>query len=142
MFGEFDFHAVEGAREWLALLNEYRVPCCCCSQLDRESVVKALTASGLAEFFQDVVTADDECETTEQKILLASVKLRRPPERCVVFEDDPRGVASAHDATAKAIALVGKHGGGELRHADIRISGLEDLSMMTLRQVFQDVAVR
>ena len=42
-------------------------------------------------------------------------------------------------ATAKAVALVGGRHGADLRHADLRISAFEDLSLMALRGLFADM---
>ena len=39
----------------------------------------------------DYVTAEDGCETTSESYLVSCVKVRRPPEKCVVFEDDQWG---------------------------------------------------
>jgi len=134
-----DFEASEGVRHWLEILREYQVPCCLCAatSLDAASVEKLLERAGLRPFFDACVTAEDGCENAEQGYLVASIKVRRPPSRCVVFEDEPRGVAAAHEATSKVVALMGRHGGGDLRHADMRVSGLDDLSLMSLRELFK-----
>jgi len=128
-----------GAKEWLAALNKYGVPCCLCSTLTRESAEFALEQAGLREYFQHLVTAEDGCETAEQTYLVSCVKLKRPPEKCVVFEDDPRGVVAAHDALTKVVAIAGRHMSSDLRHADVRVSGLDDLSLMMLREIFKAV---
>lgn len=41
-----------------------------------------------------------------QGILL---QLDRKPSKCVVFEDDPRGITAAHNCTMMAVALIGAH---------------------------------
>jgi len=86
------------------------------------------------------VTADDGCETAQQSYLLSAVKLKRPPERCVVFEDEPRGVVQAHEATAKVVAVFGgaRVNAVDLRHADVRVANMDDLSLMQLRELFKD----
>lgn len=33
----------------------------------------------------------------------------RKPSKCIVFEDDPRGITAAHNCTMMAIALIGAH---------------------------------
>jgi beta-phosphoglucomutase-like phosphatase (HAD superfamily) len=38
-----------------------------------------------------------------------SHQLDRKPSKCVVFEDDPRGVTAAHNCTMMAVALIGAH---------------------------------
>jgi len=141
-FKSHQFVANDGAPKWLEVLNEYRVPCCFCSRLDEESTDIALKSAGLRQFFDAMVTAEDGCETPEQTYLLSTLKLKRPPMRCVVFEDDPRGVSAAHDAMTKAVAMVGKHPGYDLMHADLRIRTLEELTLMSLREIFKDEAPR
>ena len=141
----FEFECSDGAREWLELLQQYSVPCCCCcSTLDEATARASLSRAGIEQYFEAVVTAEDGCETPEQTYLLSSLKVRRPPERCVVFEDDPRGIAAAHDSTTKAVAVVGssRSTGFELRHADMRVGGLDDLSLMSLRELFQSLEAR
>ena len=86
--------------------------------------------------------AEDGAETAEQSYLVSCVKVRRPPSKCVVFEDDPRGVMAAHEASMKAIAIVGatNHNGADLRFADMRVMGLDDLSLMSMREIFKDAS--
>ena len=37
------------------------------------------------------------------------MQLDRKPSKCVVFEDDPRGITAAHNCTMMAVALIGAH---------------------------------
>lgn len=37
------------------------------------------------------------------------IQLDRKPSKCVVFEDDPRGITAAHNCTMMAVALIGAH---------------------------------
>ena len=94
------FEPADGALEWLTMLKEYEVPCCVCAgtALDRASAESALTRAGLHHLLDEYVTLEDGCETAEQSFLVSSIKLRRPPERCVVFADDREAVTSAHEA--------------------------------------------
>jgi len=139
----FEFNATPGAVDWLTALNQYEVPCVVCSSVTREQVKAMLDKAGLGNLFQGIVAADDGCETTEQAYLLACLKIKRPPMKCVVFEDEPKGVIAAHDATAKAIAVIGNQrggglGGGSMRdfsHAEMRIGGLDELRLSHLREV-------
>lgn len=136
-----DFSPASGALDWLSLLNEYQVPCCVCAgtTLDRGSAERALMGAGLHELCSHYVTAEDGCETSAQAYLIACIKVQRPPERCVVFGHEVADVLAAHDATAKAVAVLGsKRGGGsDLRIADQRVSSLDELSLMSLRELFK-----
>ena len=137
----FEFQPAEGAVEWLTILKEYQVPCCVCAgtSLDLSAARLALRTAGLDELVDEYVTAEDGCETAEQTYLVSCIKVKRPPERCVVFEDDQRGIISAHDASAKVVAVLGNSGrlGGDLRNADMRVTDLGDLSLMSLRELFK-----
>jgi beta-phosphoglucomutase-like phosphatase (HAD superfamily) len=140
MLPEANFTATPGAVDWLTALNEYQVPCVVCSSVARAQVVTMLEKAGLSNMFQEIVAADDGCETQEQAYLLASLKLKRPPMKCVVFADEPKEVSIAHETTAKAIAVVSKHSGnGGLRrdfsHADLRVGGLDELRISQLKEV-------
>lgn len=140
MLPEANFTATPGAVDWLTALNEYQVPCVVCTSVARAQVVTMLEKAGLSNMFQEIVAADDGCETQEQAYLLASLKLKRPPMKCVVFADEPKEVSVAHETTAKAIAVVSKHSGnGGLRrdfsHADLRVSGLQELRISQLKEI-------
>ena len=86
-------------------------------------------------FLQAIVTEEDDMESMAHRFLSAAVKVRtigsktstfsivahfpwlidylfqldRKPSKCVVFEDDPRGITAAHNCTMMAIALIGAH---------------------------------
>jgi len=139
------FEPAEGALEWLSILNEYKVPCCLCAgtALDRASAELAMTRAGLDHLVNDFVTIEDGCETAEQSFLVSCIKVRRPPERCVVFADEHLGITAAHEATSKAVAVLTRGSlGGTMRHADTRVSALDELSLMTLRELFKGVESR
>ena len=98
-----------------------------------------MSRAGLDGYFDAFVTAEDGCETAEQAYLVSSIKVRRPPQRCVVFEDDPRGITDAHEATTKVVAVFrgARASAIDLRNADMRVSGLEELSLMSIRDLFK-----
>jgi len=158
---DFDFAVADGAKEWLTLLNEYQVPCCVCAgaTMDRGALASVLERAGLRDLCPISVTAEDGCETTEQARLrpgrplitrlTASVlprcsQLERPPERCVVFSDDVDDILAGHDATAKVVAVMGgaRRNGADLRIADQRVSSFEDMSLMSLRELFKGEKMR
>lgn len=85
--------------------------------------------------FQAVVSEEDGMESIAHRFLSAAVKvllqfncesysqflrnvgerlqtfaqLDRKPSKCVVFEDDPRGITAAHNCTMMAVGLIGAH---------------------------------
>lgn len=42
-------------------------------------------------------------------LIFSSWQLDRKPSKCIVFEDDPRGVTAAHNCTMMAVSLIGAH---------------------------------
>lgn len=127
---------MEGLSTWLGALFNAGVPCAITSSMDRLSLLAVLQRLGLLKFFRAFVTEEDGMDSIAHMFLSAAVKLDRPPSKCVVFEDDPRGVAAAHNCTMKAVALIGSHPAYELTQADLAVSGFSDLSVMNLRRLF------
>lgn len=127
---------MEGLRTWLGALSNAGVPCAITSSMDRISLLAVLQRLKLLKYFKAFVTEEDGMESIAHMFLSAAVKLDRPPSKCVVFEDDPRGVAAAHNCTMKAVALIGSHPAYELTQADLAVSRFADLSVMNLRRLF------
>eukprot|EP00250_Pteridium_aquilinum_P019371 c24404_g1_i1 orf=165-1085(+) len=126
----------EGLREWLEALATAGVPCAVASSLDRFNLLGALQRMGLYKYFQAVITHEDGMDSMAHRFLSAAVKLDRPPSKCVVFEDDPRGIAAAHNCSMKAVALIGSHPAYELTQADLAVSSFSELSVINLRRLF------
>jgi sugar-phosphatase len=57
---------------------------------------------------------------------LAAIELGVAPERCVVFEDAPAGIAAARAAGATVIAIASTHPSDELREADAIVGSVAD----------------
>uniref|UniRef100_A0A0E0DMM2 Uncharacterized protein n=1 Tax=Oryza meridionalis TaxID=40149 RepID=A0A0E0DMM2_9ORYZ len=105
---------VNGLREWLDAVQTAGIPCAVASSLDRRCMIEALDRMELSKYF----------------------KLDRKPAKCVVFEDDPRGVTAAHNCTMMAVALIGAHPAYELVQADLTIAKYSELSVINLRRLF------
>ncbi|KAJ7532976.1 hypothetical protein O6H91_13G027700 [Diphasiastrum complanatum] len=127
---------MEGLIDWLEALDTAGVPCAVASTLDRISLLAALERMSLREYFQVIVTEEDGMESIAHRFLSAAVKLDRPPFKCVVFEDDPRGITAAHNCSMKAVALIGSHPAYELTQADLAVSSFSELSVINLRRLF------
>jgi beta-phosphoglucomutase-like phosphatase (HAD superfamily) len=127
-----------GLLRWLELLQRYDMPCAVYSRLDRVSVEKALTDMGVADFFKERITAESEVETAIQFLLVACVKMQRAPQKCVVYEDTPKGILAAHEVFSKAIGLVGLFPAFDLRLADLTVEDFDDLRVMNVRRLFAD----
>uniref|UniRef100_A0A0D6R308 FCP1 homology domain-containing protein n=1 Tax=Araucaria cunninghamii TaxID=56994 RepID=A0A0D6R308_ARACU len=127
---------MEGLEDWLEALYTAGVPCAVTSSLDRQNLLAALERMGLRKYFQAIVADEDGMESIAQRFLSAAVKLDRPPSKCVVFEDDPRGITAAHNCTMKVVALIGSHPAYELVQADLAVASFSELSVINLRRLF------
>jgi len=96
----------------------------------------ALQRMDLAHFFQASVTAEDGMDSIAQRFLSASIKMHRPPNKCVVFDSTPNGITAAHNCSMKAVAVVGAHGAWELKQADLATTRLSELSVINVRRLF------
>ncbi|KAE9587745.1 putative HAD-like domain-containing protein [Lupinus albus] len=126
----------EGLKDWLEAVNTARIPCAVVSSLDRRNMVEALELLGLNNYFQAIVTEEDGMESIAHRFLSAAVKLDRKPSKCVVFEDDPRGVTAAHNCTMMAVALIGAYPAYDLEQADLAVANFSELSVINLRRLF------
>ncbi|KAG1338973.1 putative 5-amino-6-(5-phospho-D-ribitylamino)uracil phosphatase, chloroplastic [Cocos nucifera] len=127
---------VEGLKEWLDAIYTVGIPTAVVSCLDRKDMVEALQRMGLSKYFQAIVSEEDGMESIAHRFLSAAVKLDRKPSKCIVFEDDPRGITAAHNCTMMAVALIGAHPAYELVQADLAVASFSELSVINLRRLF------
>ncbi|KAH0661873.1 hypothetical protein KY284_026804 [Solanum tuberosum] len=127
---------IEGLKEWLDAVSTARIPCAVVSSFDRRNMVEALERMGLMKYFQAIVTEEDGMESIAHRFLSAAVKLDRKPSKCVVFEDNPRGITAAHNCTMMAVALIGAHPAYDLVQADLAVGSFSELSVINLRRLF------
>jgi sugar-phosphatase len=78
-----------------------------------------------------MVTADDVSngKPDPEPYCLGAELLNTDPAQCVVFEDAPAGIRSAHGAGMKVISLPTTYPATELREADAIVSGLADVKV-------------
>ncbi|XP_024448339.2 5-amino-6-(5-phospho-D-ribitylamino)uracil phosphatase, chloroplastic isoform X2 [Populus trichocarpa] len=127
---------IEGLEEWLDAVSRVHIPCAVVSCLDRINMVGALERMGLKKYFQAIVSEEDGMESIAHRFLSAAMKLDRKPSKCVVFEDDPRGIAAAHNCTMMAVGLIGAHPAYDLVQADLAVASFNELSVINLRRLF------
>lgn len=127
---------IEGLEEWLESVTTARIPCAVVSSLDRKNLAESLERMGVKKYFQAFVTEEDGMESIAHRFLSAAVKLDRKPSKCVVFEDDPRGITAAHNCTMMAVGLIGAHPAYDLVQADLAVASFNDLSVINLRRLF------
>lgn len=64
--------------------------------------------------------------------LAAASRIGVAPSSCVVVEDAPNGVESAHSAGARCIAVTNTVPSGKLKAADVVVKSLEEVSVDTI----------
>ncbi|EKX36564.1 hypothetical protein GUITHDRAFT_165694 [Guillardia theta CCMP2712] len=101
---QYDHACLEETKEWLEKLYKASIPICVCSEMDVNSLNVSLTKMGISQYSIAMVTAEDDCDTRAQMYLSAALKLNRPPQFCVIFDDDPESISSAHDISAQFLA--------------------------------------
>lgn len=126
-----------GVIDWLELISvRNKVPSCLITNLDKMTTDTLLDKLKLKHYFIATVTADDDMETKAQKYLSAAIKLKRPPNQCVVFSCDNKSIVAAHNTTMKAVAVMGAHPVYRLQNADLTIATMSELSVVNIRRLF------
>ncbi|MDJ0315353.1 HAD-IA family hydrolase [Arthrobacter sp. H35-D1] len=120
-----DVTVFPGAAEALSAIGENRKAIV--TSCTRPLAAARITASGLVPP-RVVVTADDVARGKPHPEPFASgaQRLGFNPGRCLVIEDAPAGLRSAHDAGCTTLAVAGTHAAADLR-ADLVITSLAEL---------------
>ncbi|MFP4250483.1 MAG: HAD family hydrolase [Armatimonadota bacterium] len=105
---------------------------------NRDKQFPVIEGAGLElAWFDVVVTGDDVTrkKPDPQIYEITAEKLGLPPERCVVLEDAPAGVASAKSASAVCVAVTSSVEAKKLRDADLVVDSLEKVSVAKMRRM-------
>lgn len=133
-----DFPALDGAVELIDQLHDAGVPLAVGSSGPPENVGLVLDALGRGSVFGGVVTGDDVTrgKPDPQVFQLGAERLGAPSSICVVIEDAPVGVAAAHAAGMKCVALVSTGRVREkLQAAELIVDSLRELTPRVLRSL-------
>ena len=89
---------------------------------------------GIRACFGVMVTADDVTrgKPHPEPFLTAAARLGVPPARCLVFEDAPAGLESAHGAGMHAVALTTTHPAAELSRYPAAALTVADFRALTV----------
>lgn len=131
-----DFPALDGAAQLIDQLHAAGVPLAVGSSGPPENVDLVLDALGRRDAFGGIVTGEDVTrgKPDPQVFLLGAERLGASPPQCVVIEDAPVGVAAAHAAGMKCVALVSTGRVREkLASADLIVDSLRELDPPTIR---------
>ena len=121
---------IPGVQAFLAEAGRLGIPCAVGSSAPRENVDACLKALDLERAFQATVSGADvqRGKPAPDIFLKAAAALGVPPDRCLVFEDAPAGIAAAHAAGMRAWGLLTSHAREELAAADVVVSDFLALS--------------
>ncbi len=127
-----------GARELLAALKTAGIPRAIGSSTPRANLEAIFAFTGLNEFFDAVVSAEDVIhgKPAPDVFLKAAALLDMAPAQCVVFEDALFGIEAAQRAGMKAIAVATTNPIHLLQHADRAVHSLEEITVVDLQLLF------
>jgi len=108
------------------------------SSAPRANVELILELLRLAPYFSAVVTNNDvqRGKPDPQVFQVAAERLGLPPERCLVLEDAPAGVAAAKAIGMRAIGVTTTHPAISLSQADKVVGSLTELSAADVLALF------
>ena len=95
-----------------------------------------LDGLNIRDYFDVIVSADDvlKSKPDPETYLKCASLLGIDPEDCLVFEDVPKGVESAHKAGMKAMVLTTMHEDKEFNHLNNVLGFHEDYTTMPFKQ--------
>lgn len=131
-----DFPGMDGAAELIADLHDAGLLLALGSSGPPANVNLVLDALECRHRFQGVVTGVDVTrgKPDPQVFLLGAERVSVAPECCVVIEDAPAGVAAAHAAGMKCVAVVSTGRVREkLADAEFIVDSLRELDAATIR---------
>ena len=135
-----DFPSMDGAAELIDGLAEAGFLLAVGSSGPPENISLVLERLGRKEAFGAVVTGMDVTagKPDPQVYLLTAERLGIEPERCVVVEDAPAGIAAARAADMASIGLASTgRTVQELRRADLVVRSLRELTPQVIRALIE-----
>ena len=131
---ELGIAALPGVESWLSTLRDAGIPCVIGSSTHRENIITTLDVLGLAPFFADIVSAGDvkRGKPDPEVFLTAASRIDVPPSGGIVFEDALVGIAAAHAAGMRVVAVTTTEPEESLLHADWVVDRLDELSVALL----------
>ena len=136
-----DFPEMTGAAALLRGLDHAGWSVAIGSSAPSENVDLSLTMLGVEDVVDEVVSGDDvDRGKPEPDVFLeAARRLGLPPERCIVIEDAPSGVESAHRAGMRAVAIASTgRTRMELEAAELVIESLGEIDHERLERIIKE----
>ena len=136
--------AMQGVKTLLNELHNNNIPVAVGTSTDRDVAKQRLKSAGLLEYFEIIIAGDDVSRhKPEPDVYLECAKqLGVEARQCVVIEDAPAGIRSAHAASMKCLAVKTIFTSTEqLDEADMLVDSLDNVNISTLRSLLnQDIA--
>ncbi|MGD0784900.1 MAG: HAD family phosphatase [Sedimentisphaerales bacterium] len=138
-------HLIEGIPELIEKLKSSKVKIAIYSGALPADIKIMLEDSGLSDYFDVIVTADDVAKgkPDPQGYLLALEKLNGSDaaisaKQCVVIEDSHWGIVAAKKAGMKVVAVTNSYPAGELKEADMIVDSVKHLKTGDLQKLCPD----
>ena len=123
-----------GVEPWLRTLDNAKIPCVIASSTHRLNITTTLQVLGMGHFFTGIVSAEDvsQGKPDPEVFLTAAARIGVSPDHGVVFEDALVGIAAAHAAKMKVVAVTTTEPKEKLAHADWVVAKLDELNVAQL----------
>jgi beta-phosphoglucomutase len=139
-------HLIDGIAELIGQLKKNKIKIAINSGATAADIKIMLEDSGLADYFDVIVTADDveKGKPDPEGYLLALKKLNGisdapiAAKQCVVIEDSHWGIVAAKKAGMKVVAVTNSYPAGELKEADMIIKSVKQLKISDLQKLCSD----
>lgn len=119
---------LKGLMPFLEKAQQMNIPMAIGSAAITFNIDFVLDNLNVRHFFQAIVSADDVTTSKPDPETFANCAklLGIPPDRCIVFEDAPKGVEAAQNAGMKAVVLTTMHEKEEFRMYDNILAFVKD----------------
>jgi len=123
--------ALPGVENWLRALRDAGIPCVIASSTHRQNITTTLGVLGLESFFEFIVSAEDvrRGKPDPEVFETAARRIGVGATQGVVFEDALVGIAAAHAAGMRVVAVATTNPREALAHADWVVDRLDELTI-------------
>jgi beta-phosphoglucomutase len=134
---------IEGTAEFLGMLKQNGIIMAICSGAMRSDIDAILSGTGLPDFFEAIITADDvkESKPNPAGFNRALQKLNEKqdgkisPSDCIVVEDSPWGLEAADKAGMHTLAVTNSYTTDELKTAEMVVAALGEVTINELQKL-------
>jgi beta-phosphoglucomutase len=132
-----DIETVSGLIGFLKVLRKDQIKIAVASAAPPENVDFVLDKTGIREFFNVILSADDvkRGKPDPEIYLKTAHKLACSPRSCLVFEDSIPGIQAAKNAGMKVAALTTTYPPAEFKDADLIINDFTGIEMDMVHRI-------